>query len=330
MIRWAALGVSLLGLEVTAFALPLSAALVLGATQLRMGLLATASQPPFLLLSLPAGARVNRRRRRPLLTASDLGRLALLLSVPVAAALGVLGFGQLCLVGRVRKLVGPDSTDGRRRPQGGRDSGVSRPTPGGYDASRSGRYFAVAQRKEHAMRGLGVLVLLAAVLVAGVALGRGAGTSAQDATPAAMAEHPLVGAWVVDSSAEDPSDAPAVAVISADGSLIDTEGVAGTWRATGPRTASSTFVIVSDDGAGSVVIRGSFEVDEAGETWTQPYSFTVVAADGTVLASGRDTARARRIPVEPVEAEGTPLAAVPTWTPATPEAGTPEAASPEA
>jgi hypothetical protein len=70
---WAALGVSLLGLEVTAFALPLTAALVLGATPLQMGLLAAAGQAPFLLLSLPAGAWVDRRRRRPLLIASDLG-----------------------------------------------------------------------------------------------------------------------------------------------------------------------------------------------------------------------------------------------------------------
>ncbi len=95
---WAALSSSLLGSEITLLALPLLAALTLGASPVQMGLLAAAGQLPFLLVSLPAGIWVDRARRRPILIATDLGCALLLLSVPLAAALGRLGFAQLCLV----------------------------------------------------------------------------------------------------------------------------------------------------------------------------------------------------------------------------------------
>jgi len=163
------------------------------------------------------------------------------------------------------------------------------------------------------------IVVLAAVSALGLAT---TSTVAQEGTPTTTTTHPVVGAWIVDSTSEDPSDKPAVAVITADGTLIDNQGVAGTWQATGPRTAATTIVVFPGEGeAGpSVVIRGTIEVDEAGETWTGPYSFTIVGADGMVLGSGRNTAVATRVPVEPVEAEGTPLVAIPTWMPATQEA----------
>ena len=163
------------------------------------------------------------------------------------------------------------------------------------------------------------IVVLAGVSGLGLVTTR---TAAQEGTPTATTAHPAVGAWIVDSTADDPTDKPAVAVITADGTLIDTQGVAGTWQATGPRTAATTFVVFPGEGEAGpgVVIRGTIEVDEAGETWTGPYSFTIVGADGTVLGSGRNTAVSKRVPVEPVEAEGTPLEAVPTWMPA-PSAG---------
>ncbi len=52
---WAAQSVSLFGSEITTLALPLTAALALGATPIQMGLLAAAGQAPFLLCSLAAG-----------------------------------------------------------------------------------------------------------------------------------------------------------------------------------------------------------------------------------------------------------------------------------
>jgi MFS family permease len=95
---WAGWSVSLMGSQVTTLALPLTAALTLGAGPFEMGLLAAASQAPFLLFSLLAGVWSDRVRRRPLLIATDLGQAALLATIPVAAAFGVLSLIQLYLV----------------------------------------------------------------------------------------------------------------------------------------------------------------------------------------------------------------------------------------
>lgn len=55
-----------------------------------MGLLTALPRLPFAVLALPAGAWIDRRRRRPLMIASDLARLLILGSIPVAAFLGSL------------------------------------------------------------------------------------------------------------------------------------------------------------------------------------------------------------------------------------------------
>lgn len=57
-----------------------------------MGLLVAAENAPILLLGLPAGVWVDRRAKRPLMIAADVGRAGLLLLVPLAAWAGVLRF----------------------------------------------------------------------------------------------------------------------------------------------------------------------------------------------------------------------------------------------
>jgi MFS family permease len=52
----------------------------------------------FPLIGLPAGAWLDRWRRRPVLVVADVARAALLATIPVAAALGVLTIGQLVVV----------------------------------------------------------------------------------------------------------------------------------------------------------------------------------------------------------------------------------------
>ncbi len=120
-----------------------------------------------------------------------------------------------------------------------------------------------------------------------------------------------------------------VTVFGADGTAVDTgaDGAsAGTWEATGPQTATVVLAgFFEEEGfGGSFYVRAEVEVDEAGETFESPYTFTVAAADGTVLETGELMAHGTRLHVPPAEAAGTPLPEVPTWTPATPEAGTPE------
>jgi MFS family permease len=87
---WAAQTVALFGAEITTLAVPLTAALLLGATPFQMGLLVAAGEAPFLVWSLPIGVYADRLRRRPLLIAADLGRALLLCAIPLAALLGLL------------------------------------------------------------------------------------------------------------------------------------------------------------------------------------------------------------------------------------------------
>jgi MFS family permease len=87
---WAASAVSDVGSQVTLLAVPLMAALTLEATPWQMGLLSAAGGAPILLVGLFAGVWVDRVRRRPVMIATDLGRAALLLIIPLAAVTGVL------------------------------------------------------------------------------------------------------------------------------------------------------------------------------------------------------------------------------------------------
>jgi MFS family permease len=94
-----ATAVSDFGTEVSNLALPLTAIGVLGAGPLQVGILTAAGFLPTSLFGLPAGAWVDRVRRRPLLIASDLLRGAALASVPLAFLGGGLTILQLYLVG---------------------------------------------------------------------------------------------------------------------------------------------------------------------------------------------------------------------------------------
>jgi MFS family permease len=91
---------SLLGDQISLLALPLTAVLVLHAGATRMSVLTTIALAPNLLFALHAGNWVDRRaQRRRTMIAADVGRGLLVVTVPVATALGVLTFGQLLVVG---------------------------------------------------------------------------------------------------------------------------------------------------------------------------------------------------------------------------------------
>ena len=96
---WLGQSISLFGDQITILALPLVAVIALDADAATMGYLFAAGLAPNLLFSLQAGALVDRRgRRRATMIATDLGRAAFLLSVPVAYALGALTLPQLYVV----------------------------------------------------------------------------------------------------------------------------------------------------------------------------------------------------------------------------------------
>ena len=95
---WAGQTISVFGSMVTAFALPVTAILLLEATPLDITLLGAAEIAPGLLVSLFAGAWVDRLRRRPVLIVADVCRALLLGSIPAAALLGVLRIELLYVV----------------------------------------------------------------------------------------------------------------------------------------------------------------------------------------------------------------------------------------
>jgi MFS family permease len=95
---WAGQTVSLIGTQVTQFALPLVAVLSLNATVLQVGVLNALRFVPVILLSLFAGVWLDRRRRRPVLIACALGNAVLIGLVPLSSVAGMLSIGLLYLV----------------------------------------------------------------------------------------------------------------------------------------------------------------------------------------------------------------------------------------
>jgi len=89
---------SQLGAQISGVAIPLLAVTTLDASPLEVGLLGAASTIPFAVIGLPAGAWLDRMRRRPVLIASDVARALLLATIPIAAWLGLLTMVQLLIV----------------------------------------------------------------------------------------------------------------------------------------------------------------------------------------------------------------------------------------
>jgi MFS family permease len=96
---WLGQTVSLFGDQITYIALPLTAVLVLDANAAEMGYLGAAALLPHLFFSLPAGVWLERvAKRRQVMILADVGRAALLASIPLTYAFDSLTFTQLYIV----------------------------------------------------------------------------------------------------------------------------------------------------------------------------------------------------------------------------------------
>ena len=98
LLLWSGQTISQLGSQITTWALPLTAIVLLKATASQMGLLVAVRNVSYLLVGLFAGVWVDRVKRRPLLIVTDIGRALLLGSIPIAALLGYLSMTQLYIV----------------------------------------------------------------------------------------------------------------------------------------------------------------------------------------------------------------------------------------
>jgi MFS family permease len=104
---WTSLTITSFGTQITNLALPLTAALLLRASPMQMGILVALETLPFALFSLHAGVVLDRVRKLPVVIASDLGRGLALLVIPIVAWFDALsiellfGIGFLCGVQNV-------------------------------------------------------------------------------------------------------------------------------------------------------------------------------------------------------------------------------------
>src|SRR3977135_2469073 len=80
---WTSLTITHFGGQITFLALPLTAALLLDATPLEMGVLIALESVPCALFGLSAGVLVDRAPKLPIIVWSDIGRGAALLLVPL-------------------------------------------------------------------------------------------------------------------------------------------------------------------------------------------------------------------------------------------------------
>ena len=104
---WMSLTITSFGTQITNLALPLTAALLLRASPMQMGILVALETLPFALFSLHAGVVLDRVRKLPVVIAADLGRGLALMAIPIAAWFDALsiellfGIGFLCGVQNV-------------------------------------------------------------------------------------------------------------------------------------------------------------------------------------------------------------------------------------
>lgn len=103
---WVGQTLSLIGSQVTLLAIPITAAVTLGATSPQMGFLSALGSAPALIFGLFAGVWVDHHKRRMVLIGSDLGRALVLSIIPLSAILGTLKVEVLYLVGFLAGTMG--------------------------------------------------------------------------------------------------------------------------------------------------------------------------------------------------------------------------------
>jgi predicted MFS family arabinose efflux permease len=98
---WTGQALSQVGEQVSGLALPVTAVLLLHASDGEVGVLNAAGVAAFLIIGLPAGAWIDRMRKRSVMIRADLVRAFALAAIPVLWWLGVLQIWQLYLVALV-------------------------------------------------------------------------------------------------------------------------------------------------------------------------------------------------------------------------------------
>lgn len=102
---WFGQTVSVFGSLISRIAIPFLAVIELDATPFDMAALGIAALLPGFLVGLLAGAWIDRRKRRPVMIAADLGRAVILLSIPALAILDRLEIWHLLVVSGLMSVL---------------------------------------------------------------------------------------------------------------------------------------------------------------------------------------------------------------------------------
>ncbi|MFI6863294.1 MFS transporter [Streptomyces sp. NPDC050421] len=102
---FAATALGQLGDRIIFLALPLVAISALDADEFQVGLLAAMTTAGSLLIGLPAGAWVDRMRKRSVMISADLARALLLVTIPITWWMGLLTMGWLCTVALIHGVL---------------------------------------------------------------------------------------------------------------------------------------------------------------------------------------------------------------------------------
>ena len=98
---WSGQALSQFGAQIAELAIPVLAVLLLDATEFQVGVLNAANVAAFLLVGLPAGAWIDRMRKRHVMIAADVVRAAALALVPLLWILGMLQIWHLVVIAAI-------------------------------------------------------------------------------------------------------------------------------------------------------------------------------------------------------------------------------------
>lgn len=98
---WSGQALSQFGAQIAELAVPVLAVLLLNATEFQVGVLTAANVAAFLLVGLPAGAWIDRMRKRHVMIAADIVRAVALAIVPLLWMLGMLEIWHLVAIAAI-------------------------------------------------------------------------------------------------------------------------------------------------------------------------------------------------------------------------------------
>ncbi|MET0673767.1 MAG: MFS transporter, partial [Microbacterium pygmaeum] len=102
---WSGQAFSQFGAQITELAIPVLAVLLLDATEFEVGVLTAANVAAFLIVGLPAGAWIDRMRKRHVMIWADAARAVALGAVPLLWMHGMLQIWHLVLVALIMGIA---------------------------------------------------------------------------------------------------------------------------------------------------------------------------------------------------------------------------------